>query len=81
MPQNNDPQFCDEEQSTNREPKSGAEGQAAGTQRQPDSNPGQASGGQDRHADEEWTGGQKDQPGLPEANDEEWSPGSDVPTI
>ena len=52
---------------------------AAGTQRQPyENDTGDPSTEQPHAADEDVTAGQQGQPGLPEPEEEEWSPGSDA---
>lgn len=53
--------------------QSSGQGQATATQRQPDD---EASNRQSQSTDENRTGGQSKQPGLPDSKNEEWSPGS-----
>jgi len=80
MNENNDPQPEVNKGHNERSSETAAERnkQAAGTQRKPYQNDAGDPTNEEPAADEDVTIGQQNQPGLPDPEEKEWSPGSDA---
>ncbi|MEJ7847918.1 MAG: hypothetical protein WKF92_07530 [Pyrinomonadaceae bacterium] len=70
MPENEEPEV------DSQDPQTREHGETAATRRQPIVEPASVTEAENESAREDRMHGQKEQPGLPESNDEEWSPGS-----